>query len=47
MIRPTLMDLNPVELDYSPLMIIWNSVDDLYTKICMPSKTISSNMQIQ
>ena len=42
----TVIDLNPVELNYYPFMISLdkcsrscNVVDDLSTKICVPSKT--------
>ena len=45
MIRPTLTDLNPIELNYYPLMVslykcngICNAVDNLSTKFCAPSK---------
>ena len=53
MSRPTLIDLNPVELKYYPFMIglgkyngICNDVDDLSTKICVPSKTTDINVQV-
>ena len=46
MTRPTLTDLNSVELNYYLFMISldtcdgsWNTVVDLSTKICIPSKT--------
>ena len=46
MIRPTPIDLNPVELNYLSFMISLdkcngscNAVDDLSTKICVPSET--------
>ena len=46
MIRSTPKDLNPVDLEYYLFMIVLdkysgscNSVDDLYTKICVPSKS--------
>ena len=46
MARPTVIDLNPIELNYYPFMIsldkcneICNAIDDLSTKICIPSKT--------
>ena len=46
MVRPTVIDLNPIELNYYPFMIslykcneICNAIDDLSTKICIPSKT--------
>ena len=45
MVRSTLINLNPVELNYYPFMISLdkssggcNSVDDLSTKICVPVK---------
>ena len=45
-IRPTLIDLNSVELNYYPFMIrlqkcsgSCNAADDLSTKICVPIKT--------
>ena len=45
MISPTLIDLNPVELNYYPFMIILDkfnrscdNVDDLSTKINVPSE---------
>ena len=41
-IRPTLIDLNPIELNHYPFMISldecngsWNAVNDLSTKICV------------
>ena len=44
--RPTLINLNPVELNFYPLMISpdeyngsYNAVDDLSIKICVPSET--------
>ena len=47
MIRPFLIDLNPVELKYYLLMIdvdkcsgSCNSVDELPTKLCIPCKTL-------
>ena len=46
MISPTLIDLNPLELNYYPFMIILdicsgscNSINDLSTKMCDSSKT--------
>ena len=46
-------DINPVELKYYPSMISLNkcigscnSVDDLSTKICVPSKTKDVNVQV-
>ena len=53
MIRPTLIDLNPVELNYYPFMIVLDkfskscsSFDDLSTKICIPSKTKDINIKL-
>ena len=46
MIRPTLIDLNPVELSYYPFMISldkcdgsFNAVDDFSLEVCAPSET--------
>ena len=46
MIRPTLIDVNPFELSYYPFVISLdkcngsrNAVDNLSTKICIPSET--------
>ena len=53
MVRATLIDLNHVELNYYPFMISldkcnWscNAVDDLYIKICVPSKTKDVNVTV-
>ena len=53
MIRRTLIDLIPVELNYYPFMIsldkfsgICNSVDDISTKICVSSKTKDINIKV-
>ena len=53
MIRPTLIDLNPIDLKYYPCMISsdkfngsCNSVDDLSTNICSPSKIKGINVKI-
>ena len=53
MISPTLIDLNPVELKYYPFIISLdecrgscNFVDDLYIKICVPSKTKDINVKV-
>ena len=53
MIRRTLIDLIPVELNYYPFMIsldkfsgICNSVDDISTKICVSSKTKDKNIKV-
>ena len=43
MIRPTLIDLNPVELKYYPFMISLDnfsgSCNALFPKICVPKET--------
>ena len=51
--QPFLIDLNPVELKYYPFMISLhkcsescNSVDDLSTEICVPSKTKKVNVKV-
>ena len=54
MVRPTLIDLNPIELNYyHPFMISLdkyngscNVVDDLSMKICFPSKTKKINVKV-
>ena len=53
MITPTLIDLNPVELSHYPFMIspdkcnrICNAVDELSTKICVPSERKYENVKI-
>ena len=53
MIRPTLIDLNAIELNYFPFMISldkckgsWNAVDDLSTKISVPSETNDVNVKV-
>ena len=53
MIRRTLIDLIPVELNYYPFMIsldkfsgICNSVYDISTKICVSSKTKDINIKV-
>ena len=50
--RPTVIHLNTVELNYYPFMISLykcngscNAVDDLFTKICVPSKTKDVNVK--
>ena len=52
-VMSTLIDLNPVELDYCPFMISLdkcsgscNAVDELSTKICAPSKTKDVNDKV-
>ena len=49
-IRPTVIDLNPIELNYYPFMInldkcngTCNGVDSLSTKICIPCETKDVN----
>ena len=51
--RPTLIDLNPIELNYYPFMISpdkcngsFNAVDDLPMKICVLNKTKDENIKI-
>ena len=53
MIRPTLIDLNAIELNYFPFMISLdkckgscNAVDDLSTKISVPSETNDVNVKV-
>ena len=53
MIRSTVIGLKPVELNCYPFLISadkcsgsYNSVDDLSTKICIPSKTKSINVNV-
>ena len=53
MARPTLIDLNSVELNYYPSMITvdkcngsCNAVGDLSTKICVPSETNNVNVKV-
>ena len=53
MVSPTLIDLNPVELDYFAFMISlnkWsgscNAVDDIFTKICFLNKNDSVNVTL-
>ena len=53
MIRPTLIDLNPVEHNYYPFIISLNkgsgscnAADDLSTKICVPSKIKDVNVKV-
>ena len=53
MIIPFLIDLNPLEIKYYPLIInldkcsgICNSFDDLSTKICIPSKRKNVNVKV-
>ena len=53
MVRPTVIDLNPVELKYYPFMVSLdkrsgscNAVDDLSTKICVSSKRKYVNVKL-
>ena len=53
MIRPFLVDVSPVELNYYPFMVSLgkcsgssNSVDEFCTKICVPSKTKDVNVKL-
>ena len=53
MIRPTLIDLNPAELNYYEFMVSLdkcsghcNAAADLSTKICVPSKTKVINIKV-
>ena len=53
MIKPTVIDLNPVELKYYPFMISldkcsgsYGSADDLSTEICVPSETENVNLKV-
>ena len=53
MVKPTLTDLNPVNLNYYLFMISLdkcrgscNVVDDLSTKICIPSKVKDVNVKV-
>ena len=52
MIRPTLIDLNPVELNHYPFMFSlgkcsrsFNIADGLPTKICVPCETKDVNVK--
>ena len=51
--RPTLIDLNLIELNYYPFMISLdkcnrscNAINDLSTKICVPSKAKDVNVKV-
>ena len=53
MVRPALIDLNLVELNYYPFMISpdkfngsCNTVDDLCTEVCIPSETKDVNVKV-
>ena len=51
--RPTIIDLNPVELEYYPFMIrlgkcneSFNVADDLSTKLCVPIEIKDVNVEV-
>ena len=51
--RPSIIDLNPIDLNYHSLMISLdkcigscNAVDDLSMKTCLPSKTKDENVKV-
>ena len=51
--RPTLIDSNPIELNYYPFMInlnkcfgSYNTVDYLSTEVCVPSKAKDVNVKL-
>ena len=53
MIKTTLSDLNPVNLNYYPFIISFdkwnisfNAVDDLFMKICVPSETKDITVEV-
>ena len=53
MIRPTLTDLNPIQLNYYIFMISLdkcngscNVIDDLPTKLCVPNKIKGINAEV-
>ena len=53
MARPTLIDLNPVELNYYSFIISLdkcngscNAVDDFFARICIPSDTTDKNVKV-
>ena len=53
MVRPTVTDLNPIELNYYSFMINLNkcsgncnAADDLSTKICVSGKTEDINVKV-
>ena len=52
-VRPTLFDLNPMELNFYPFRLIvdkckgsFNAIDDLFTKIYVLSETKNANVKI-
>ena len=49
MVRPTVIDINPVELKYCPLMISLNkftgSCNVLHPKMCVPKETKDINFK--
>ena len=50
MVRPTLIDLNPVEVEYCPSMISLDkcngSYNVLFPKICVQKKTKDTNVKV-
>ena len=46
MVRPTLIDLNPIELKYYPFMISLDKCNVLSPKICVPKKTKDINVKV-
>ena len=53
MAKPTLIELNPIELNYYPFNISLDkfngschAINDLFTKICVPSKTKYVNVKV-
>ena len=50
MVRTTIIDMNPVELKYYPLLICLNkcngSCNDFPPKICVPKETRDINIKI-
>ena len=53
MSRPTVIDSNPIEVNYYPFMInlnkcfgSCNTVDNLYTEVCVPSKAKDINVKL-
>ena len=53
MVRPALIDLNPVEFNLYPFMASLdkcsrscNAADDLCTKLCIPSETKDINIKV-
>ena len=46
MVRPTLIDLNPIELKYYPFMISLDKCNVLSPKICVLKKTKDINVKV-